>query len=155
VSGEQKTFNPAQIRCPINSTPLKSTTQLETFVLTTASVTRGSVAGGEDLLDPNPVVEILEVSQGAVIYAKGNCYVINFCRTTLGVQPIAGSNYSIDYDYYLGRKDIIYATTHEIKRLEEAPGDFSKLPVVPEGTLGLCCVDCPPNSTDITSPISV
>lgn len=331
VRGEQKTFNPTQRRYPVNSTPLKSTTQLEAIVVITASVTRGSVAGGEDLLDPNPVVEILEVSQGAIIYAKGkdwqqsgnqvdwlgsgkepaigttytvrwshtrqmvkgvdyidggwfgqdnhpepatyyylvtaynngtgshdeneeqlnaiikggsffggetayaaelvvsketsegeinhlswqpvssasgyrvyravnndsntdfllikelgsdvlsyiddgvdeareinppekssftppmsqvvisrgNCDVINFGRTTFGVQPVAGSNCSIDYDYFLGRKDIIYATNRDIKRLEGAAGDFPKLPVVPEGTLGLCSIDCPPNSTDI------
>jgi hypothetical protein len=29
------------------------------------------VRGGEDLLDPNPVVDILEVSQGAFIFQKG------------------------------------------------------------------------------------
>jgi len=37
----------------------------------TANVTLGSVGGGEDLLDPNPVVDILEVSQGATIFQEG------------------------------------------------------------------------------------
>jgi hypothetical protein len=78
-----------------------------------------------------------------------NLNVINFGRSTLGDQPVNGSNCSLDYDYYLGRKDIVYATTTEIKRLEGAPADFPKLPIVPEGTLGMCSIDCPPNSTDM------
>jgi len=80
----------------------------------------------------------------------GNLSIINFGRTNIGDEPVAGSNCSIDYDYYIGRKDIIYATTREIKRLEGAPADWPKLPIVPEGTLGLCSVDCPPNSVDLT-----
>ena len=79
----------------------------------------------------------------------GNLNVINFGRSSLGDQPVNGSNCSLDYDYYLGRKDIVYATTTEIKRLEGAPADFPKLPIVPEGTLGMCSIDCPPNSTDM------
>jgi hypothetical protein len=77
-----------------------------------------------------------------------NLNVINFGRSTLGDQAVNGSNCSLDYDYYLGRKDIVYATTTEIKRLQGAPADFPKLPIVPEGTLGMCSIDCPPNSTD-------
>jgi len=80
----------------------------------------------------------------------GNLSIINFGRTNIGDEPVGGSNCSIDYDYYIGRKDIIYATTREIKRLEGAPADWPKLPIVPEGTLGLCSVDCPPNSVDLT-----
>ena len=80
----------------------------------------------------------------------GNLNVVNFGRGALGDEPVNGSNCSIDYDYFLGRKDIIYATTREIKRLEGAPADFPKLPIVPEDTLGLCSIDCPPNSTDMT-----
>jgi hypothetical protein len=309
VRGEQKTFDLNKRRYAVNSTPLKETTQVEAIVEITRNVTRGSVGGGEDLLDPNPVVDILEVSQGATIFQEGvdwqqsgnyvdwigsgsepaigttytvrwtytkqmikgedyvdggwfgqtnhpapgqhfylvtayngsgetafdtdavvgrdtaademnrlswlpvsgatgyrvyraavngartdyqrlkelgsdavfyiddgadettatnppaantaglsmspvqlelgNLNVINFGRTTLGDQPVNGSNCSLDYDYYLGRKDIVYATTTEIKRLEGAPADFPKLPIVPEGTLGMCSIDCPPNSTDM------
>jgi hypothetical protein len=49
---------------------------------------------------------------------------------------VDGSNCSVDYDYYLGRKDVIYATTKEIKRLEGAPSDFPKLPSCPRGPWG-------------------
>lgn len=40
-----------------------------------------------------------------------NLNVVNFGRGALGDEPVNSSNCSIDYDYFLGRKDIIYATT--------------------------------------------
>ena len=310
VRGEQKTYVVGTRRYALNNTPLKETTQVEGIVEIVSNITRGSVGGGEDLLVPNPVVDILEVSQGATVFQEGadwqqsgnyvdwlgsgnepaigttytvrwtytkqmiegtdyvdggwfgrsghpaadeyfylvtvqsatgetqydpakvvsrdtlageinrlswlpvsgatgyriyrgtqnavradfqrlkdvasgvtsytddgvdvivggnppasntsgltmspvqvepgNLSIINFGRTNIGDEPVAGSNCSIDYDYYIGRKDIIYATTREIKRLEGAPADWPKLPIVPEGTLGLCSVDCPPNSVDLT-----
>lgn len=307
VRGEQKTYSTGTRRYALNCTPLKVTSRVEAVVETTANITRGSVAGGEDLLDPNPVVDIVEVSQGATVFEKGvdwqqsgnwvdwlgtgnepaigttytvswkyskqmvkgtdyveggwfgkagypvvgdqfylvtalkgtgeteyvsgsvvtrrtlageinklswlpvstatgyrvyratsssgrtdfqrlaelaagvvsyvddgadqptgtnppaannagitgpvpeialdNLSVINFGRAGVGDDPVSGSNCSIDYDYYLGRKDIIYATAREIKRIEGAPADFPKLPIVPEGSLALGSVECPPNST--------
>ncbi len=57
---------------------------------------------------------------------------------------------SIDYEYYLGRKDIIYAMPDGIERVAGAPSDNPKLPIAPEGTLSLASVDCPPNSTDMS-----
>lgn len=310
VRGEQKTYNAGERRYALNCAPLKETTQVEAIVETTANVTRGSVGGGEDLLTPNPVVDVLEVSQGATIFtegtdwqqsgnnvdwlgsgsepaigttytvrwtyvkqmakgedyvdggwfgqsgypsageyfylvtalsasgeteyassrvvsrqtaagetnlitwrpingatgyriyraspntgrtsfkrlkevssgvtsyiddgvdetttstppssnssgltkpvpeiALGNISIINFGRTGVGSDPVNGSNCSIDYDYFLGRKDIIYATSRELLRIEGAPSDSPKLPIVPEGSLALCSVGCPPNSVDMT-----
>lgn len=310
VRGEQKTYVVGTRRYALNNTPLKETTQVEAIVEIVSNITRGSVGGGEDLLVPNPVVDIIEVSQGATVFQEGadwqqsgnyvdwlgsgnepaigttytvrwtytkqmiegtdyvdggwfgrsghpaadeyfylvtaqsaagetqydsakvvsrdtpageinrlswlpvsgatgyriyrgtqntvradfqrlkdvaagvtsytddgvdvivggnppasntsgltmspvqvepgNLSIINFGRADIGDKPVAGSNCSIDYDYYVGRRDIIYATTREIKRLEGAPADWPKLPIVPEGTLGLCSVDCPPNSVDLT-----
>ena len=310
VRGEQKTYISGTRRYALNNKPLKETTQVEAIVEITSNVTRGSVGGGEDLLLPNPVVDILEVSQGSTIFhegvdwqqsgnnvdwlgsgnepalgttytvrwtytkqmVKGTDYVdggwfgrsghpatgqyfylvtalgssgetlydsakvvsretpagginslswlpvggatgyrvyrgtqntgrydfqrlkdmaagvtfyiddgvdeigtgnpppsstcplvmsaveiesgdisiVNFGRAGLGDEPVPGSNCSIDYEYYLGRKDVICATTREIKLLAGAPADSPKPPVVPEGTLGLCGIDCPPNSVDMT-----
>lgn len=309
VRGEQKTYSSGQRQYALNCTPLKATTQVEAIVEITANVTRGSVGGGEDLLDPNPVVDILEVSQGATVYEEGvdwqqsgnhvdwlgtgnapaigttytvrwtyvhqmekgvdyadggwfgqpghpapdeyfylvtvksatgesaydstavrsidvpaggivklpwlpvanatayrvyrattnsgrsafqllkevvagtasyaddgvdqtaatnppatnssglvmssmtlepdDTSVVNFGRPSVGVTPVPGSNCSVDYEYYLGRTDIIYATPKDIKRLEGAPADLPKLPIAPEGTLALASVDCPPNSVDM------
>ena len=310
VRGEQKTFTSALRRYAVNCTPLKATTQVEAIVAITANVTRGSVGGGEDLLTPNPVVDILEVSQGATVFRKGidwqqsgnevdwlgsgneaaigttytvrwtytkqlvqgtdyadggwfgvaahpaagqyfylvtvfdatgesafvsaavrsrqtsegemnklswlpvsgasgyrvyrasvnndrtdfkrlvqlgsealsyiddgvdevnatsplaaatsakimgavqlepgNLNVINFGRMAVGDQPVEGSNCSVDYDYFLGRRDVICVTVNELKRLEGAPADFPKLPIPPEGTLALCSIDCPPNATEMS-----
>lgn len=310
VRGEQKTFSVNQRIYPLSCTPLKESMQVEAIVETTANVTRGSVGGGEDLLFPNPVVDILEVRQGATVFvegtdwtgsgnyvdwigtgaepaigttysvrwtyvkqmvrgtdyvdggwfgitgypaalkyyylvtavsasgetqygsekvisrqasvgdinllnwrpisgatgyriyrgtsnsgrmdftclkevgaavtsyaddgvdvasainppdantsglsapvleiAAGNTSCINFGRTGIGSDPVNGSNCSVDYDYYLGRKDIIYATAREILRVEGAASDCPKLPVVPEGTLALASVDCPANSTNMS-----
>ena len=309
VRGEQKTYNVGGRRYALGSTPLKATRQVEAIVGIVSNITRGSVGGGEDLLQPNPVVDIIEVSQGATVYQEGvdwrqsgnhvdwlgsgqepaigttytvrwtytkqmvrgsdyvdggwfgesahpapteyfylvtarkgnaetayyeaqvvsrdtaagqinritwrpvngatgyrvyrsaqntgradfrllksvaaaasayvddgvdepgtqqprasnnsdltmspvriapdNLSLVNFGRSDVGDEPVDGSNVSIDYDYTLGRKDVIYATTGEIKRLEGAPADRPKLPVVPEGTLALCSLDCPPNSVDM------
>jgi len=52
----------------LNGTPLKESTQVEAIVEIVSNITRGSVGGGEDLLTPNPVVDILEVSQGATVF---------------------------------------------------------------------------------------
>ena len=312
VRGEQRSFNTTTRRYGVNCIRSKATTQLEAVVETTANVTRGSVGGGEDLLTPNPVVQILEVSQGATVFqdsvdymhsgnyvdwlgtanqpAIGTTYTVRWTYTkqmikgtdyvdggwfgqpnhpapgnyhyfvtaynaqgetifnaskvlsretaageinnitwlpvngalgyrvyrssasttnrtdfqrlkdvgsavvsykddavdptsatnpaghechhpgyvplhvgaeqfstsstlaaqSLGDQPVNGSNVSVDYDYYVGRKDIIYATRNEIKLLMGAPTDTPKLPITFAGTLALCSVDCPPNSTNLT-----
>ncbi|MCK7511793.1 MAG: DUF4815 domain-containing protein [Desulfobacterales bacterium] len=72
VRGEQKTFvGGTSGATPCNCTPLKETTQVEAIVEIISNITRGSVGGGEDLLVPNPVVDILEVSQGATVFQEG------------------------------------------------------------------------------------
>ena len=71
VRGEQKTYNPDIWRYELSNSPLKATRQVEAIVAIVSNITRGSVGGGQDLLQPNPVVNILEVSQGATIYRKG------------------------------------------------------------------------------------
>ncbi len=107
--------------------------------------------GADEIVGGNPPASNTSgLTMSPVQVEPGNLSIINFGRTNIGDEPVAASNCSIDYDYYIGRKDIIYATTREIKRLEGAPADWPKLPIVPEGTLGLCSVDCPPNSVDLT-----
>ena len=71
VRGEQKTYVVGTRRYALNSTPLKESTQVEAIVEIVSNITRGSVGGGEDLLVPNPVVDILEVSQGATVFQEG------------------------------------------------------------------------------------
>jgi len=308
VRGEQKTFLEGVRRYALNSAPLKATSQVEAIVETTSTITRGSVSGGEDLLEPNPVVDIIAVSQGATVFqegvdwqqsgnyvdwlgqnepaigtsytvrwtytrqmakgtdycdgglfgqngypaaglyhylvtvvtpygeseyhsgfvvsrqtaageinklswtavpsavhyrvyrgvsntrpglqllcecaasalsyeddgvdtvstanppasrssvyamsvvtiALGNINVVNFGKPGEGIQPVAGSNCSIDYDFYIGRRDVICATASDLIRIPGAAAEFPKDPVVPDNALALCSVTCPPNSTAMT-----
>jgi len=116
-----------------------------------AGVTSYTDDGVDVIVGGNPPASNTSgLTMSPVQVEPGNLSIINFGRANIGDEPVAGSNCSIDYDYYVGRRDIIYATTREIKRLEGAPADWPKLPIVPEGTLGLCSVDCPPNSVDLT-----
>jgi len=116
-----------------------------------AGVTSYTDDGVDEVVGGNPPASNTSgLTMSPVQVEPGNLSIINFGRANIGDEPVAGSNCSIDYDYYVGRRDIIYATTREIKRLEGAPADWPKLPIVPEGTLGLCSVDCPPNSVDLT-----
>jgi hypothetical protein len=74
--------------------------------------------GEEEPIASNPPASSsAAVSMSTAQIELGNFNVINFGRGALVDEPVDGSNCSIDYDYYLGRKDIIYATTREIKRL--------------------------------------
>lgn len=305
VQGEQKTFTSGTRRYVLNSQPLQATSQVEAIVEITTNVTRGPVAGGEDSLYPNPVVQILSVSQGGTTYeqgidwqqsgnqvdwlaqnepvsgttysvtytytrqmVKGDDYVdgswfgevgytapaewhycvtvvtdlgesqyleanvvsrdtlageinrlswssvpgalsyrvyrgtdairtslqllanptvnafdddgvdttvetnppssnssgttmsplsiqagnnscINFGPDGQGVKPVSGSNCSIDYAYYLARRDILAATTTTIIRLIGIPSEVPKDPVVPDDAFPLCSIYCPPNSTNM------
>ncbi len=116
-----------------------------------SGVTSYTDDGVDEIVGGNPPASNTSgLTMSPVQVEPGNLSIINFGRANIGDEPVAGSNCSIDYDYYVGRRDIIYATTREIKRLEGAPADWPKLPIVPEGTLGLCSVDCPPNSVDLT-----
>jgi hypothetical protein len=102
VRGEQKTYNVNQRRYALNCSPLKETTQVEAIVEITANVTRGSVGGGEDLLRPNPVVDILEVSQGATIFREGTDWQQsgnNVDWLGSGNEPAIGTTYTVRWTY--------------------------------------------------------
>ncbi|HNY28932.1 MAG TPA: DUF4815 domain-containing protein, partial [Candidatus Sumerlaeota bacterium] len=102
VRGEQKTFTLSERRYALNCTPLKETTQLEAIVEITSNVTRGSVGGGEDLLTPNPVVDILEVSQGTTIFREGIDWQQsgnNVDWLGSGSEPGIGTTYTVRWTY--------------------------------------------------------
>ncbi len=71
VRSEQKTYNVGTRRYALNSTPLKEGAQVEAIVEIVSNITSDSVEGDEDLLAPNPVADILEVSQGATVFQEG------------------------------------------------------------------------------------
>ncbi len=120
---------------------------LEELAAAATSYVDDGVAEAVDQHPPDENASGLAMSE--VRIAAGERSLVNFGRGTVGNAPVDGSNLSIDYDYFLGRRDVIYATTDEIKRLEGAPADRPKLPVVPEGALALAGIDCPPDSVDM------
>ena len=104
--------------------------------------------GVDEIAGKNPPdANTSDLTMSPVRIARDNLSLVNFGRSEVGDAPVDGSNVSIDY--YLGRKDVIYATTGEVKRLEGPPTDRPKLPLVPDGTLGLGSIDCPPNSVQM------
>ena len=101
VRGEQKTFLEGVRRYALNSAPLKATSQVEAIVETTSTITRGSVSGGEDLLEPNPVVDILAVSQGATVFQEGVDWQQsgNYVDWLGQNEPAIGTSYTVRWTY--------------------------------------------------------
>ncbi len=102
VRGEQKTYVTGQRSYALNCGPLKQTTQVEAIVEIVSNITRGSVGGGEDLLAPNPVVDILEVSQGATDFVEGTDWqqsgnYVDWIGT--GSEPAIGTTYTVRWTY--------------------------------------------------------
>ena len=102
VRGEQKTYVVGTRRYALNNTPLKETTQVEAIVEIVSNITRGSVGGGEDLLVPNPVVDILEVSQGATVFQEGADWqqsgnYVDWLGS--GNEPAIGTTYTVRWTY--------------------------------------------------------
>ena len=93
-----------------------------------------------------PAVNTSGVSMTIVSIEAGNNSCINFGRDNAGTKPVNGSNVSIDYGYYLGRRDIIAVANGSIVRISGVSSTNPKDPVVPATALGLCSVYCPPNS---------
>ena len=102
VRGEQKTYVVGTRRYALNNTPLKETTQVEAIVENVSNITRGSVGGGEDLLVPNPVVDIIEVSQGATVFQEGADWqqsgnYVDWLGS--GNEPAIGTTYTVRWTY--------------------------------------------------------
>lgn len=106
----------------------------------------------DDLVNTNPLQAETDptLRMGPPVIGLGEPSVVNFGSHARGAEPVAGSNISIDYTYYLGRKDLLYATTRDIRRVQGAAADEPKLPAPPENTLPLCSIDCPANSLAMT-----
>ena len=107
--------------------------------------------GADEIIGGNPPTSgTVNLDAYPLEIAPGNRQVINFAKMDSGDSPLAGSTLSIDYDFYIGRHDVIYASRQSIGRKAGAPAVDPKVPIVPNGTLGLCSVYCPPNSTEMT-----
>ncbi len=58
--------------------------------------------------------------------------------------------FTVDYEYFVGRKDTIYALPYGIKIINGRISETSSLPEIQSSSLKLCEIICPPNSTDVT-----
>lgn len=86
----------------LNNQPVKQFTNVVCIVEATDTLTRGNIMGGIDYLPKTPVVEVIEVKQGATTYIKGTDYQL----TTDGIDwslngkdPSTGSTYTVKYKY--------------------------------------------------------
>lgn len=94
-SGTQATFK-------TNRFPISTVNAVLVTKEVTATVARGTVAGGADALPNNSVSAIIEVKQGGTTYVAGTSY--NRVGDTIdwspaGPEPSPGSSYSVKYQY--------------------------------------------------------
>lgn len=68
----------------------------------TRTLTHGSATGSSDLLPDTPVLQIISVQQGSVVYVKGTDYVQNGDSvdwSPSGNEPSPGSTYQVTYQF--------------------------------------------------------
>jgi hypothetical protein len=89
----------------VAKTPLIEVLELVGIIEDTVLITRGPVPGGQDELPNTPVYQVLDVRQGATVYAVGpggtviqNGDTIDWSPAT-GDDPIEGSTYEVTYRY--------------------------------------------------------
>ncbi len=103
VAGEPHTWpGGATVTFLTNRKPIAAINSVLVTKEVTATITRGSVAGGADALPNNSVSSIIEVKQGATTFVAGTSYV----RTgdtvdwsPAGPEPATTSSYTVKYQY--------------------------------------------------------
>ncbi len=102
VRGEQRPSTRTNAATRSTRRRSRNRRRVEGIVETTANVTRGSVGGGEDLLEPNPVVDIIEVSQGATVFQEGVDWQQSGNHVDWlgsGNEPAIGTTYTVRWTY--------------------------------------------------------
>jgi len=65
--------------------------------------------------------------------------------------PVPASDFQLDYDYYLGRRDLIVATANKtIERVEGIPAKYPQDPKVPTRSMVLYALSVPPYTAEPT-----
>lgn len=101
-NNEPKTFMTVSDKFYFNNNPLKCVNQLTSKVKVTREVTRGSIAGGRDMLPDQPVESIERIVAGSVEYVQGTDYQLtgNYVDWSLfGDEPATGRTYEVTYCY--------------------------------------------------------
>lgn len=103
IIGEPKTYRTGTDEYPLNNYPAYQVSRLICVVQETVNVTRGSLTGGIDYLPNRPVVQIIQVTQGATTYTQGTDYQLRDDGVDWSLpstkEPSVGSTYSVTYRY--------------------------------------------------------
>lgn len=106
--GEPKTYNTSSQEYLINNQPVREFTSVLCECEITVTLTRGTVSGGSEDLNPSPVIRIVSVKQTTQVggvektYSQGTDYQLGTDRiewSPLGAEPQAGTEYQVTYRY--------------------------------------------------------
>lgn len=126
VTGEPKTFATGTSTYLLNNPNAKQINQLIGTVQVTRTLTRGSQAGGRDLLPDTPVVSLVSVTAGGTTYTSSTDYQLsgNYVDwAPAGVEPSVGSSYTVVYRY---NKTMIQGTDYRLTNTgSNSYADFS------------------------------
>lgn len=102
IENEPKVYRANTDRYALNNEYVHAINKLVAIVPVEDTVTRGSIIGGIDYLPLNPVVELIEITQGEVTFEEG----VDFQLTNDGVDwslsnnaPNPGSTYVVKWSY--------------------------------------------------------
>lgn len=101
--------------------------------------TDGTVIELRDSIDFRPT------RQNATNTYPSFAYNLNSFSAASITPPIAATDFDINYDYYLGRRDLIVLTADkQFKRVEGIPGKFPQDPAIPARSMVLYALGVPP-----------
>lgn len=105
IINEPKVSNNAtSFRVNVDRPPIAAIQSVSITKETTATITRGAVAGTQDTLPDTSVLSIIEVKQGGTTYVDGTSYTLNAGKvdwSPAGPEPATGSTYTVKYRHII------------------------------------------------------
>ncbi|WP_263143997.1 DUF4815 domain-containing protein [Pseudomonas sp. RIT-PI-AD] len=93
---------PARQRINVNRPAIATLETVQVTLDRTVEITHGAFVGVADALPDDGVIDLLQVKQGATVYAKGADYKLGAAAvdwSPSGAEPATGSTYSVTYRY--------------------------------------------------------
>lgn len=101
VIAEPKIYNSNTLKYKLNNKPVKEINRVLVTIQVTKDITRGTTSS--DVLPNAPVVDILKIEQGTIVYTRGTDYqLINDSvnwLSTASKKPAIGSTYKVTWTY--------------------------------------------------------
>lgn len=98
----------------------------------------------------NANTAIVDVSTGSFSYINDYSDIYNDNLTILNASPIVGDQFKIDYEYFVGRKDLVVIDkSTDFKIISGIPG--GTFPAEPEGSMSMWKISIPPYTNDAGS----